>query len=445
MTKKQFRHDFLRGLGSALIELKTCKDPQKYYDIVHYGCLHNTTYDMQCEGDRGWYLHQAAVLVGGDAILEDVIRRYSIGFSDDWFFHQLVGVLWHFAADGNVAARATLYDKYNATLKHLTRINIKKRQYRISPDRDMFNSLCIWLTDLDGWSAFKRIVNDISEKLLPKDADFFFDEWFYDNSKNKLGKKRIENYLQKQAKKSEAIKIYWEKAQKWDAHVYEKRPAPTVDDIISVAYEGKFAPGLARWFARHADEESLAKLAKAAENEPDLKIRSNLLWAFVKAKYPLSEDSIFELLSSDDEEIHRTAVCVLENNPSPRVRNYALSLLKNREDSDSAISLLSKSILPEDEQLFCDAVKSIPVKFSEGDWHGAFMSAEKGIENLRGKPKTDLLQYIYRETYCSCCRERIVELMHKKKVLPDDILQECLYDCNLDIQAFAKRILKRKQ
>jgi len=49
----------------------------------------------------------------------------------------------------------------------------------------------------------------------------------------------------------------------------------------------------------------------------------------------------------------------MENNPSPKMREYALSLLQNGGDVVKAIFLLSKSILPKDEQLFCNAIKSI--------------------------------------------------------------------------------------
>ena len=35
--------------------------------------------------------------------------------------------------------------------------------------------------------------------------------------------------------------------------------------------------------------------------------------------------------------------------------------------------------------------------------------------------------------------------MHKKKVLPDNILQECRYDSNSDIRFFAERIIKSRK
>ncbi|MDR3293801.1 MAG: hypothetical protein LBT20_06860, partial [Clostridiales bacterium] len=64
MTNKQFKHDLFMGLGSALVWLKSCPDPMYYRDIVLYACVHNTTYDAQCEGTREVYLYQAISFVG---------------------------------------------------------------------------------------------------------------------------------------------------------------------------------------------------------------------------------------------------------------------------------------------------------------------------------------------------------------------------------------------
>ncbi|MCL2300245.1 MAG: hypothetical protein FWC27_08900 [Firmicutes bacterium] len=443
MTKKQFKHDFLRGLGSALLALKTCGNPQQHYDIVRYGCLHNTTYDAQCEGDRGWYLHQAAAIVGG-GVLKNVIERYSCNTSDHWLFDQLTSILFHYAKDGNEAAHAALHDKYNFLLGKLSRMQIS-RCGSTCPNRDMFDWLCVWLTSLDGWNAFKRIINDISEGLLPKDADFFFSEWFYDNSKNKFGKKRVEAYLQKQAGQNERIERYWEKAQEWDAHVYEKRPAPTLEDVVEGATGEKFrGRGISMQFARNASSAELGKLLQIAIAEQNLQKKAELLWGLRKATARIPEEVIAELLKSENEDIRDTAFYIMENHPSSQMREYALSCLQMGEDVVNAVSLLSKNILPQDELLLCDAVKSIPVKLKESDWHSAFMAAEDGVKNLHGKPKTDLLQYIYRETYCGSCRASVVRLMHKKKLPTYSLLQECLHDSNDDIRDSAKRIITRR-
>lgn len=97
MIKKQFKHDFLKGMGSTLLVLKLCDKPEKYRDTVLYGCLHDTMYDVQCEGDRGWYLYQVIKLVGQEEPIEDtVIQKYFRITWRHWLFVQLTAILYHF-------------------------------------------------------------------------------------------------------------------------------------------------------------------------------------------------------------------------------------------------------------------------------------------------------------------------------------------------------------
>jgi hypothetical protein len=445
VTKKQFRHDFLRGLGSALLELQSCDNAQKYYDTVHYGCLHVSTYDMQSEGDRGWYLYTAAAAVGGASILHDIIERYARTFSFYDLFNQLSGILYHYAKEGSTAARNALYEKYSWLIEKLFRSAVSRHR-TIFIERSMFEWLCVWLTSLDGFDAFKRIVMDISEKLLPKDPVGFFDAWLYSNAQDKFGAKRVESFLQKQAKKSAYINIYLQEAHKWDNYVSSKAPDPTLEDVIAEVDGERFhGRGLAMRFARNAGMEDLEKLFSLAMEQQDLQSRAELLWGLRRSKLQWPEAVIEELLQSENEDIRDTAIYIMEQSPSPKRREYALKLINEGTDLVDAISILALNILPQDEQLFCATVKAIPVKLNEGDWHCAFMAAEDALKRLRGKPKTDLLLYIYRETYCGSCRESIVALMHKKRALTGSLLQECLYDSNGDIRSFAERVVRREK
>ncbi|MCL2009628.1 MAG: hypothetical protein FWG71_03665 [Synergistaceae bacterium] len=443
MTKTAFRNDFLRGLGSALIELRSRADPDKFRDVVLYGCTHNTTYDMQCEGDRGWYLHQAAKLSGNETAVEEAVRKkfFNTG-KDSRLFGQLTSILYHFAEDGGEPsqnARNAIYRQYENMLNELSR----KRKFgqQLCHRRDMFDWLCVWLTSLDGWRAFKKIVGDVGKFLLPKDVDFFFSEWFYDNSKGKFGKKRVELYLQKQSAKSPHIRVYYEKAKGWDRHIYETPPIPTLDEVLSAAKGPLRVHGLAMRFAHNASPEDLEKLALAAMNEPDAGIQIALLWAFRhNGKYTFPEDFLSRLSQSGDERLRGLAYEIIGQNPSPKMRELALSLIQSGKDIENGVSLLVKNLLPEDEGLLYDSVKSFPTHINKTDWHGVFMDAERGMESLRNKPKTNILEYLYRNTLCGSCREWIVKAMREKKVLSDEILNECLFDANSDIRAFAGRL-----
>ena len=64
MTKRQFKHDLRRGLGSCYIELKKCDSPEKYRDDLMWGCEHAFAYDTQSEGTRSPYLFGLIKLLG---------------------------------------------------------------------------------------------------------------------------------------------------------------------------------------------------------------------------------------------------------------------------------------------------------------------------------------------------------------------------------------------
>lgn len=446
MNKTHFKHVFFRGLGSALIELQSCGDPQKFSDIVLYGCVHNTTYDIQCEGDRGWYLYQAAKLAGDkEAVETAVIQRFFKIREDEWLFNQLTSILYRFAADGGKDARAALYQQYENMLAELSPERSKIRgMYRTYPRRDMFDWLCVWLTSLDGWGAFKRILRDVCETLLPKDEDCFFSEWFYDNSKDKFGKKRIDDYLRKQSGQSPNIRIYYEKAKAWDTYVYSEQPIPTFEEVIAAIDGQEFqGRGIVMRFARNASSEELEKLATAAINETDAKIQFELLWPFRRfASFSFPEEFLLRLSASDDDSLRDVAFDIMGRNPSEKTRQLALSLIRSGNDVENGISLLAKNLRPEDEAVLCEAVKMFPVRRDGESWHSAFMAAKDGLKAMRGKPKTDILEYIYHNTFCGSCREHVVWLMHKKKALPADILLECQYDSYSDTRAFAERVIK---
>ncbi|MBR6800975.1 MAG: hypothetical protein IKM61_04415 [Eubacteriaceae bacterium] len=92
-----------------------------------------------------------------------------------------------------------------------------------------------------------------------------------------------------------------------------------------------------------------------------------------------------------------------------------------------------------------DTVKSVPVKLrGEHDWHGVHMDVLK-MESLGLKAPVASLYHIYDSTYCSCCREHALRQLGKRRKLSNEILQECLYDCNEDIRSYAKKLIGRRE
>lgn len=88
-------------------------------------------------------------------------------------------------------------------------------------------------------------------------------------------------------------------------------------------------------------------------------------------------------------------------------------------------------------------VKSVAVDHNEETgWHSLYLD----ILKMQGvKIPFSVLEHIYENSYCSCCRENALRQMGKQRMLTDEILRECLLDSNEDIRAYVKRILNRRK
>ena len=444
MTEKQFKHSLLRGLGSAIIMLEQCPDKNKYREIVLYACLHNTTFDMQIEGDRGMYLFRVIEMLDDMDLFErSIIVKFKNIRNDVWLFNQLTSLLVLFAQKGSEKATKALYEKYELLLQKIEKMrNLKSRR----EEREMLEWLSVWLTSLNGFDAFKKIIFDYGRNIAKGKANFFSFDWFYANAQHEFGRKRIEKYLLKQANKSLEVKAFYEATQMFDNWKYEDVPKPTLEEVVQNAYKVQdgityLGRGTAMRFARDASEDDLKKLAEKAFSEPNLNIKAEILWAFRMTKYQFPDEILQELAQSENKNIKDTAFAIMCQKPSEKMHDLALSVISVGKDLENGIELLCENFGRVDEKLLFDAIKRVKVKNSR-DWHGAYSAVKTAFKKGRWKPRTDILRYIYENTLCSFCRFRIVELMNQHQVLTSQILEECLLDSNSDIRDFAKRRIK---
>ena len=445
MTKDQFKRSFYRGLGSAIIELEQCSDKSRYRDAILYGCIHNTTYDMQSEGDRAFYLHRAIKLYGDVDLFEDsIITRFESVRLDLWLFNQLASLLCLFAKDGSEKACKALNDKYDILLKKTEKMRKPPSTCDIS---DMFEWLSVWMTELNGFSAFKKIVFDYGHNIIKGKAEYYSSDWFYANSQNKFGKKRVEKYLLSQADKSPEVKAFYESSNIITDQINVSIPRPTLEEVIENAYgiqEGNdyLRHRTAMLFARNASESDLKKLYEVALQERNINIKSELLWAFRKVKFDFSEEILNDLAHSESEDIRDTAFYVMLQSSSLKMHDLALSIISDEKELENGIMLLCRNFKLKDEMLLYNAIKRVKIN-KNSSWHGAYMAIELAFEKGHWKPRTDILLFVYENTLCSFCRLGIVKLMNQHKVLTKGILDECFLDSNADIRVFAEAKLKK--
>lgn len=431
MTKKEFKANLLRGRGSCATAVKA--NPEKYRDLVLWACTHELSFDSQCEGSRAWLVHQLAVCYPDctpfvEAAAKELEKYRSNG---SWKFAHLCDLLALFAADGNERAKFALEQKY-CELYDCLADGKQRHKNGLFPERDDFESLCITLA-----TSRKHILKIAADMGRLYQSGHGCDGSDFDGFYDCFVKDRLP-VLEKAANTSEDIACYLKAKREWQQRWEELEKTP-------VEYS-KAGIGFSRWLARKVDRETVLRYADRYTAQADLAERAKALEVFCRCPYPGDPLPIIEDVRADCEELSAAAWAALENIRHPAVREFALAKINARQiDAADVVSILVKNYEPADSDLLEKLVRAVPVDWEENSgWHWVqtevLNMADDGL-----KAPLPLIRHIYESTYCSCCREEALRQMGKRRMLTDEMLQECLYDSRKDIRDYAARCLKRRR
>lgn len=463
MTKKEFKRAMQCGLGRCIQELKTAGNIERYRDIVLWGCTHNLAYDAQCEGTRGYYLYKLVKCYpDGDSFIEAVIPCFyrSIDKSD-WSFDQFCDFLGWFAGDGNPTARYALQENYRRMYDILKTKQSRLANKKLSV-RDNFEKLCIEIVNIadyreDCENEYLRIAEDLGCLMHHNPLfDTWSFDWFQSCWEEEFGKERIRKLLKKRAENAKGSETYYASmlraAENRDRYAVERRikiENMTALEIYQLLQNGaKFGRDLPIMLTpimrRNGKEKEVKKLAVYYQKETDLSLKSWLL-RIIANRYCadlLDVEAVIADSKSENEALQKHAFRALELIRDVRVHSYALELLQKNEHLEDVIYMLANNYEKMDRDILVSLVKALPVTYQEKDvrWHGPFMAILNLLEQRGVKyPPKELLHYMYEHTLCSRCRKSILREMSRRRMLTEQILQECLYDCNDEIREFAKK------
>lgn len=447
----QFRDAMKRGLGRCIIELQNAENKDNYRDDVLWGCLHNISFDAQCEGTRGSYVYNLVCLFDDKKWFEKQIIKAFIPYNiDGWWFEHYCKLLYHFATDGSEESREALYNKFEILLSALS----KKKEWATDL-LDETEWCAVWLTELDGWEAFCYVTNHVGDVLLNcKNPDVILFDYFVDNAIDKFGKNKVEKYFFDKRKTSDAVCEFCKTLEQLEECRKIKNLGREENEKQYLAFEydeNNYLPFTFFWrrliIKKEASKNDIINLANKLLAEKDSEIRASLLKLFHFTKFPFSENYLFKYAEDNDESVASNALGAMEKVPSKRIREYALELFKNSERQDDAFDLICACYKPTDAPLIIQTVKSLRISYNDkSNWHNIFTRVIDLIEN---KPKTtrdihELLLYMYERELCSNCRFDIVKLLKKHKLLADAILNECRFDSNDDMRKWAEKIICKK-
>ena len=455
MTKKAFKYDMQRGLGSCVLELQSTQDIEKYRPLVLWGCSRDMAYDAQCEGCRSVYLYQLITQFPDHMPFIDILekRLYQSMRSRGWEFMQDCEILSYFALDGEKRAWDIMKSCHRELFQILCRKRKPTKDGRL-PERDNFESLCLTLVTMRP-RMYRMLVSDIGilieSNSLYSASDFM---WFQSVSESNLGEKAVHRILYDPGA-DERIKAYVrsmeEGRERWERAGDERKKSEpqTADEIYECLKKGGDSERVNRYQARRMmnqdRQQEVAKLAEyyRDEEEPELRYQLLRLLSDKICVWALDIDRLIADSRSDYSGLAERAFDALSHIRDSRVRQYAYELLGDEKYQAEVVSMLAANYENEDREVFVHAVKQLPVTYENGGWHGAFSDVMDMFSGSgKHKPK-ELLPYMYRNTLCSFCREYVVREMGRRRMLTRELLEEMQYDCNSDIRAYAARRLRK--
>lgn len=424
MTTEQFHNALLQGRGQCVLAVR--EDPEKYREEVLWACRELVSFDTQCEGSKSWFIHQMVscypdrtpfVKAACDALID-------CPSDGSWHLSSLAELVELFFQDGNQTAWKALMTKYRQ-LYHQMR--------HIGPPEDC----CYWaarddyerLAVLFGWNRdyCLDIARDMGRLSLEtewlKDFDFY---WFYDT--------KCRRYLRSLTRAAETDPLL--------AEFFR------VHESAWQEFEAQLAEGRGRrnQLPRNCEnEERIYTAVQRYLSAVTPEEKAEALDAFFWKPYPGDPAPIIADAQSDHEKLRHRAWNALRRTRHPEIRAFAIAHLYDEDDDQDAFSAFCTNFEQQDEGMLLAYLQSQTIDFEETTgWHGDQLSVLTMDKQKPPAPRA-ALQFIFENTYCSECRYDALRQMGRRRMLTQEILEECQFDSNDDIRAYARRCLNRRK
>ena len=449
MNIRKFKKEINAGRGSAILALKNgiAQGDDRYKDAVLYACLHDTCYDAQGEPYRCDYLFEAITLTGDTDYFENKIieKLYKVTYFR--IHDQLTGLLYLFHKNGSKKAGVVLQNRFDDLIIKLPRIRV----YHYTP-RESAENIAIWLFKIYGIKSFIESAKKIGGLLLKTGYEYviFYDD-FLSEAKEKFGEERINELLKKEAEKSEEVKYLFDvinadNDNSENSGKNYKGDTITLQDVISWVDD----PGR-RWMnvyifgnrlARNSTPKELNEIADLIETTDNLRLKLTLISVFRIIDYPKSVDKLFEFYENGEtEEIKRTTLEALGRFEDKRIHDLAIYNLQNDLYVEDSLDMLKNNFQGEYE-IILNALKSYKA-FNKYSYHSLTMAIKHIFENITSPEMKEILLFDYHKNRCASCREFMIKKMCETKCIPENILEECLYDSHTEIRKIATKYKKQ--
>lgn len=438
-----FRQYMLCGHGRCFSLI--AQDKELYRETVLYGCLNDITYDLQCEGSRAQFMYNLALEYDDyDYFLNAVIEKFrSPIVNEDWhLINHLCDILDYFAQDNNdKSAENAIEAKYHELYDKIMTLRWSKKAHNV---QQCYEYLAIVVLQSNDFERAVEIFRDIGAYFIrcrhsdDKELKWRFG-WFLHYAEDEYGDDLLTKKLDEFCRSSKEIRRFVRVMTVEREHPKPEKPQLTADLFIEKARSGKITRRDVIDFRRSKnDPGETSKLANAAIAEDDPEIKAGLLKAFTisSQEFPLDADILAEYAESENNDLRSAAMDALLYVKSEKSHDIAIRLLEENY-SYTALMLLIHSYTDNDKQLLMKYLDKLEIDHdNKSGWHCVISEI---IHDLEVMP-VEAVMFVYERSMCSCCRERAVKELIKRELLTDELLSECLMDCNSDIQEAVKNL-----
>ena len=417
-----------QGRGSARLHLRDFPS-EELFDIVLDACLHDRSFDPQCEGSRADWLH--SLIARDDRLCAAVIDAFENPAEDQDCFQvaNLVGLI---ARGGNAKAAAALR--------------------RLWAENDLAGEVAI--IGLDGLPAALDVVRRLGMRLV-SDPDEYADCLEFLIADESLRGQVLSTlrtlapsdagvaaYLrqhdQRAAEQAEEDRLTpEEREQRRVEYVHDfiaKNPASRIIELAKQAHE--IPRGLLVRFGRLAPDSAYGEILQALRSESRPEVQHQLLLVFRSGGLRAWNDTVWRLAHSANEDVRLAATGALKSIADERIGDLARRRVSEGELSAARcveIDLFVINYRPGDELLILNALEH--AKGDADGMHGIGMSALRVCQANPNPQLAGVAVFIYRTNPCTLCRRDIVEWMTELACLPDWVANECRYDASAETRA----------
>lgn len=439
LSRERFAMALRRGQGRALLHVRKF-GLSGVADLVLESCLHNQTYDPQCEDSRAPWLFEMFRDAGEYPEFSKAILAALGDVADNWDLRELSELAALMARQGDLDARRVLRER---VLRHAE---------SDSPNCAGFEDLVM----VDGVDAVIELARRLGKRLLEDPEKFserpleylIGDLDILPQVRQALAEHSVEDPMIRayfehiQGIRPKVVEVTDENRKELQAEARrnfcQKFPLEKIlDDASALAAD---YPGYYSRFGKSATPEELETVFRKLLAETDEAVCLRLLWVFFRTAPPELHPRLWEFVESEPPALRSAALEALSQLADDRVGDFGRAILQSgrfTENDADVLSLFARNLQPADVELILTTLRQLNPTADNA--HAVGHRLLDIFDENESSDLCELLDWIYAMTPCSMCREMAVFRMTQVEILADELIAECLCDVAEDTRALAQK------